>query len=118
MPVLVDNAGKRIRTIRSGETMTLTIELTPEEEAGPQAQAHAAGLEASEYARQSLASDLAELPLPKTGAEAVAFRRRAGVFGLFADRGDAQQYTRHLREREQSRGADLEIPETDAAWTA
>jgi len=95
--------------------MILTLELTAEQEATLQEQATQAGLEASEYALQLLASDLISLPLPKTGAEAVAYWRRAGVFGLFADRGDAQQYARQLREREQVRGAERDAEEADAA---
>jgi hypothetical protein len=94
--------------------MTLTIELTAEQEAALQAQVSAAGMEASEYARHLLASDLAELPLPKTGAEAVAYWRRAGVFGLFADRGDAQEYARQLRETQQQRSSS-DARDADAA---
>ena len=40
--------------------MSLTIELTPEQETVLQEQASTAGLEASEYARQLLENDLAE----------------------------------------------------------
>jgi len=83
--------------------MTLTIELTPEQEAALQAQAMEAGMEASEYARQLLASDLVTEPRPMTGAEILAFWEQEGVFGVFADRGDAQEYARHLREQAQSR---------------
>ena len=46
-----------------GRSMTLTIELTPEQEAALQAQASAAGLDATEYARKLLTSDLAGLPV-------------------------------------------------------
>jgi hypothetical protein len=84
--------------------MTLTIELTPEQEAALQAQAQAAGIDATEYARQLLAADLTDLPLPKTGAEAVAYWQRASIFGLFGDRGDAQEYARQLRETAEQRG--------------
>lgn len=41
--------------------MTLTIELTPEQEAELRAQAAAAGLDETEYARQRLTSDLPEI---------------------------------------------------------
>jgi hypothetical protein len=54
------------------EQMTLTIELTPEQEAALQAQATAAGMEASEYARLLLASDLVNEPLPTTDARQCA----------------------------------------------
>ncbi len=53
--------------------MTLMIELTPEEAMALQAQATAAGLEANEYARRLLASDLVTERRPVTGAEMIAY---------------------------------------------
>ena len=63
-------------------------------------------------ARQLLACDLAgEAMPPTTGAELIEYFQRAGVFGLFADRGDGQEFARQLRER-----ANLSpTVETDAA---
>lgn len=84
--------------------MTLTIELTDEEEEALRVAAAAAGLQREEYARRRLVGDLADLPLPKTGFELVDYLRRSGVFGLFADRGDAQEYARRLRETAELRG--------------
>jgi hypothetical protein len=81
--------------------MTLTIELTPEQEAALQAQAQAAGIDATEYAQRLLASDLAEEHRPMTGAEMIAYWDKEGITGTFADRPDSQEYARQLRDQVQ-----------------
>jgi hypothetical protein len=83
--------------LSEAKSLTITIELTPVQEAVLQAQAAAAGVDAAEYARQLLALDLTALPLPKTGAEAIEYWQQAGVFGLFGNRGNAQEFARQLR---------------------
>lgn len=83
--------------------MTLTIELTPEEEAALEEQAIAAGMESSEYARQLLTTELTDLSLPRNGAEILAYWEREGVRGVFADRGNAQEFARQLRDAEEAR---------------
>jgi hypothetical protein len=86
--------------------MTLTIELTPEQEVALQTQAQAVGMEASEYAWQLLASDLVTERRPMTGAEVLAYWEHEGVRGVFADRPDSQTFARQLRQAEEARGAD------------
>ena len=90
--------------------MTLTLELTPEQEAALQAQATAAGIDATEYAQRLLASDLVTERRPMTGAEALAFWEREGLRGVFADRPDSQTFARQLREAEEAR------EEEEASW--
>ena len=80
--------------------MTLTIDLTPEQEARLQERARQEGLPAEEYARQRL---LADLSRPRTGAEALEYWRREGVLGLFADRPDSPEYARQLRRQAETR---------------
>jgi len=89
--------------------MTLTIELTPEQEATLQAQANAAGMEASEYARQLLASDLVIERRPMSGAEMIAHWKRDGVLGSYGDMDvDAPELARRIRERGHMREASSE----------
>jgi hypothetical protein len=87
--------------------MTLTIELTPEQEAALQAQAQAAGMEASEYARELLASDLASARRPMTGAEMIAHWEQEGVIGSYGDPDvDSPELARRIRERAGTRQKD------------
>ncbi len=86
--------------------MTLTIELTPEQEAALLAQAKAAGLDATEYAKQLIASDLAAERRPMTGAEMIAYWEQEGVIGSYGDPDiDAPELARRIRERAQTRDA-------------
>ncbi len=64
--------------------MTLTIELTPEQEEWLQAAAAEAGVDIATFA-QDLILDAIE-PTPQTGKEMVDYMRRTGVAGLFSDR--------------------------------
>ncbi len=85
--------------------MTLTIELTPEEEARLQEEAQRAGVDTAAFAHWLIASGLVELPLPKTPSEAIAYWREAGVTGLFADRPDSPEFARQLRASMQGQAA-------------
>jgi hypothetical protein len=59
--------------------MILTIELTPEQEARLQAEADARGID-PETVLQELVKTLPEIEKPKTGAEAVDYWEREGLF--------------------------------------
>jgi hypothetical protein len=85
--------------------MTLTIELTPEQEARLKEKAQARGQAAEEYAAALLADDLE--PRPTTGAEAIAYWRKKGILGrLFADRPeDSLELARKLRQEAETRCA-------------
>jgi plasmid stability protein len=87
--------------------MTLTIELTPEQEASLQARASAAGMESSEYVRQLLTSDLVTERRPMTGAEMIAYWEREGLIGSYGDPDvDAPELARRIRERAGTREKD------------
>jgi hypothetical protein len=88
---------KAQRDVSSREvTLTLTIELTPEEEATLQARARAAGLETLEYARLRLVSDLpGEATRTYTALELLQL--------------PAEERSRYLRE-----AAELAAPEYEA----
>jgi hypothetical protein len=77
--------------------MTLTIELTPEEEARLQEEAQRAGMEPNAYAHRLLAEDLAVLPENPTGAQIVEYLKRSGALGVYADRPDGPEFARQLR---------------------
>lgn len=63
--------------------MTLTIELTPEEEAALQEQATEAGLEANEYIKNLFEQ---ALPMPSmTPAQAVEYWQQEGLIGSYGD---------------------------------
>jgi hypothetical protein len=99
--------------------MTLTIELTPDEEAQLLVAARLEGLEAAEYARRRLLEELAGPSLPMTGAEAVGYWERQGLTGSYGDPElDAPTLARKLR-REVWGGlmdaADQEQPSEDVA---
>lgn len=84
--------------------MTLTINLSADEEARLQREAEAQGVEAEELARRLIDQGLpSEEPRPKTGREALAYWRRKGALGLFADRGDTQTVAEELRRNASTR---------------
>jgi hypothetical protein len=90
--------------------MTLTLDLTPEQEALLHAEASRRGLPVQEYALQALdtglragAASAAPADLPQTGAEALAYWTGEGVLGLFADRPDSAEYARQLRRQAETR---------------
>jgi hypothetical protein len=76
-------------------------------------QADNKGINASEYALELLAdaleADAPEEPMPKNGAELIAYWQKHGVIGDWADRtdiGDSVEYARKLREQAQTRSRD------------
>jgi hypothetical protein len=90
--------------------MTLQIELTPEVEDTLRAEAARRGLAVEEYALEALVTGMGARSehrsaekLPQAGAEALAYWRREGVTGLFADRPDTPEFARELRRQAESR---------------
>jgi hypothetical protein len=85
--------------------MTLTIELTPEQENRLQAAAERRGLEPAEYAQRLLAENLPELPA--TGAQLLAYWDEEGCLGVFSDRPeDSPELARQLRQNAEVRDWD------------
>ena len=90
--------------------MTLQLDLTPEVEDTLRAEAARRGLPVEEYALEALVTGMStgtehspEESLPQTGAEALAYWKREGVLGLFADRPDAPEFARELRRQAETR---------------
>ena len=100
--------------------MTLTIELTPEEEAIVRQNAAEQGMDAPTYLRQTVAALLSdqerrrkaltpprvtgENGAPLTGAQILAYWEREGVLGVFADRPeDSPELARKLRKEAETR---------------
>jgi hypothetical protein len=91
--------------------MTLTLDLSPDLETLLQGEAARRGLPVQEYALQALvtgirieAAEPDENRLPTTGVEALAYWKREGVLGLFADRPDTPEFARELRRQAETRG--------------
>jgi hypothetical protein len=82
--------------------MTLTVELTPEQQSVLEQEAAARGLEPEEYARYLIEAGLGSRKL--TGAEAMAHWEREGVLGTFQDRPDSPDFARELRRQAETRG--------------
>ncbi len=76
--------------------MTLTVDLTPEQEARVQEEAKRCGLSVAEFVLRRLLGDG-----EPTGAELVKDLKASGVLGAFADRPDSPEWARDLRERAQ-----------------
>lgn len=90
--------------------MTLKLALTPEMEDTLRAEAARRGLPVEAYALEALvmgmsagAGDQSEDSLPQTGAEALAYWKREGMLGLFADRPDTPEFARELRRQAETR---------------
>jgi hypothetical protein len=98
--------------------MTLTIELTPEEEAELRRRAKEEGLTQEAWMHQLLRERLTGPRLPEaigekaganpakpmTGAEALAFWKETGAQGVFADRPeDSPELARKLRKEAETR---------------
>src|SRR5579862_228226 len=90
--------------------MTLTIELTPEEEVRLAEEAQRAGVEPADYAHRLIAEDLAVLPENPSGAQVVEYLKQSGALGVYADRGP--EFARQLRA---SVWQGSEEPATEAA---
>jgi len=85
--------------------MTLTLDLTEEQEARLVARAKAAGIDDPRQYVLSLISSEIDEQMPTTGAELIAYWKRLGVDGLFADRPDSPEFARQLRSQVESRAA-------------
>jgi hypothetical protein len=84
--------------------MTLTIELTPEEEERLRQKAARLGLDEAGYIRRIINEEATdEEDLPKTPAEAIAYWEREGVFGTFGNRPDSPEFARQLRQQASTR---------------
>jgi hypothetical protein len=93
-----------------GFGVTLQIELTPEVEDTLRTEAARRGLPVEEYALEALVTGMSAggghqpaEKLPQTGAEALAYWKREGVPGLFADRPDTPEFARELRHQAETR---------------
>ena len=78
--------------------MTMTLELTPEEEARLEAEARAKGIDVQTLPHSLIATIPARQPT--IGARLLAELEVAGVIGAWADRtdiGDSVEYARELR---------------------
>jgi hypothetical protein len=73
--------------------MTISLELSPEQEARLSVEAASSGLNLTDYALSRLLG----------GAELVAALRASGVIGTFADRPDSPEWARQLRETAERR---------------
>lgn len=90
--------------------MTITIELTQDEERRV-AEARSRGLDVDALLKGLIGAlpappAIETVPRATTGAEAIAFWQREGVFGLFADRPDSAEFARQLRRQAETRGRD------------
>jgi hypothetical protein len=90
--------------------MILQLEITPEIEDTLRAEAARRGLPVEEYAVEALATGISAGAeqhqvenLPQTGAEALAYWKREGVPGLFADRSDTAEFAQELRHQAETR---------------
>ena len=81
--------------------MTISLELTPEQEARLEDEAARSGLDVAEYALSRLFGGPVS-PGP-AGAEIVAALRASGVIGTFADRPDSPEWARRLRQAAEAR---------------
>jgi hypothetical protein len=85
--------------------MTLTIELPHEVEIALAEEARREGVSLERYAL-SLLSGRKSVPLPRNGAELVAFWQREGVLGSRPEILDSEAHARALRERAERRSSD------------
>ena len=80
--------------------MTITIDLTPEEEAHLKAEATRRNLDPKDLVHSLILS----LQKPMTGAEAIAFWEEQGCLGVFADCAeDSPEIARKLRQEAERR---------------
>lgn len=87
--------------------MTLTIELTPEQEARLRAEAERTGKAPAAVVTEWVNALPAETPAPEPtwGERKLAELKADGVFGLFADRPeDSPELARKFREMAETRG--------------
>ena len=90
--------------------MTVTLELEPAMESRLRETAARAGLPVEEYLYSLVAKEIPEEPMPRTGAEALAYWRRHDCLGGFADGPDSPELARQWREQEQHHRDDMLVP--------
>ena len=83
--------------------MSLTIDLPPDLEAELAAEAANLHLPLPEYVVRVIAFGRLPNPMPRTGAEVVAYWEREGLLGTRTDITDPSAHARTLREKAQSR---------------
>lgn len=85
--------------------MTLTIDLTPEEETRLREIARSQGLDAEELVAQAI-KRLIPARTPMTGAEIAAYWEREGAVPLWQDRADSPELAREFRRKAETRSRD------------
>lgn len=85
--------------------MVLTLNIPDELERELAAAAEQLGLSLPEYALHVLSSGLPMPPMPKTGAELVAYWQREGIVGSRSEIVDSQQHARELRRQAENRSS-------------
>lgn len=93
--------------------MTITLELEPEIEALLREIAARDGVDATDYARRLIEAGLNKQRM--TGAEALAYWKREGVRGVFADALDSPELARQLRDQEEMRSWRTSPKETESS---
>lgn len=83
--------------------MTLTLDLPPELETELAAEAEHLRLPLKEYVLRVLAVGRLPHPMPRTGAEVVAYWEREGLLGTRPDITDPATHARALREKAEKR---------------
>ena len=83
--------------------MSLTIELPPDLEAELAAEAATLRLPLHEYVVRVIAFGRPPHPMPRTGAEVVAYWEREGLLGTRTDITDPSGHVRNLREKSEKR---------------
>jgi hypothetical protein len=83
--------------------MSLVLDLPADLESELTAEASRLGLPLPEYVLRLLAGGRTPSPLPRTGAELLAYWRREGLIGTRQDIADSSAHARTLREQAQRR---------------
>lgn len=83
--------------------MSLVLNLPPELETKLAAEAAQLGLPLAEYALRLLAEGVSARPVPRTGAELLAYWQNEGLVGTRPEITDAPAHARALREQAQRR---------------
>jgi len=83
--------------------MSLTIDLPPDLEAELAAEAAALRLPLPEYVVRVIAVGRPPNPMPRTGAEVLAYWEREGLLGTRTDITNPSEHVRSLREKSEKR---------------
>lgn len=86
-----------------GAPMSLVLNLPAELESELHAEAARFGLPLPEYVLRLLAEGRAPRPLPRSGAELLAYWQSEGIIGTRSDIADSPAHARALREQAQRR---------------